>query len=74
MVEWFQLIIFKDNYHKVFIFHKVIGHIQQMTRIAFGVTRSKVKITGAFSVRMVSAFYLEDFLLQSLHISHTGWS
>jgi hypothetical protein len=35
-----------------------------MIRIAFGVTRSKVKVTGALSVRTVSAYYLEDFLSQ----------
>jgi hypothetical protein len=42
----------------------MIGPNQQMIRIAFGVTRSKVKITEAWSVRLVSAYYLEDFLSQ----------
>jgi hypothetical protein len=57
----FQLIILKDNYHKVFIFHIVIGHNQQMISIAFWVTRSKVKVTWTLNVRMVAAYYLEDF-------------
>jgi hypothetical protein len=35
------------------------------------VSRSKVKVTGALNVRMVSAYYLEYILSQSLHISNT---
>jgi hypothetical protein len=45
-----------------------------MTLIDFGVTMSKVKVTGAFNVRMVSAHYLESYLSQSLRISNTDWS
>jgi hypothetical protein len=52
----------------------VIGHNQQMTHIAFGVISSKVTVTGALNVRMVSAYYLENYLSQRLHISHTDWS
>jgi hypothetical protein len=59
MVERFQLIILKDNNHKVFIFHKMIGHNQQMIHITFEVIRSKVKMTGVLSASMVSAYYLE---------------
>jgi hypothetical protein len=33
-----------------------------MTSIDFGVTRSKVKVTGALNVKMVSADYLEKYL------------
>jgi hypothetical protein len=32
-----------------------------MNPIDFGVTRSKVKVTGALNVKMVSADYLEKF-------------
>jgi hypothetical protein len=49
------------------------GHNQQMINIALRVTRSKVKVTGALNVRMVSAYYLENYLSQSIHISHTDW-
>jgi hypothetical protein len=33
-----------------------------MTPIDFGVTGSKVKVTGALNVRMVSAYDLENYL------------
>jgi hypothetical protein len=39
-----------------------------MTPIDVGVTRSKVKVTGALYVRMVSADYLENYSSQSLHV------
>ena len=45
-----------------------------MTPIDFGVTRSKVKVTATLNVKMVSADYLENFISQSLYISHVGWS
>jgi hypothetical protein len=45
-----------------------------MTLIDFDVTRSKVKVTGAFIVKMVSAVYLEKYSSQSLHISHGDWA
>jgi hypothetical protein len=45
-----------------------------MTPIDFGVTMSKVKVTGALNVKMVSADYLEKYSLQRLHISHIYWS
>jgi hypothetical protein len=45
-----------------------------MTPIDFEVTRSKVKVTRALNVKMVSADYLERYLSQSLHISHSYWS
>jgi hypothetical protein len=41
-----------------------------MSPIDFGITGSKVKITGALNVNMVSAYYLENFISQSHHISH----
>jgi hypothetical protein len=44
-----------------------------MTPIDFWVTRSKVKVTGALNVRMVSTDYLENYLSQSLDISHIDW-
>jgi hypothetical protein len=34
----------------------------------FGVSRSKVKFTGFLNVSLVSAYYLETYLSQSLHI------
>jgi hypothetical protein len=40
-----------------------------MISIDFGETRSKVKVTGALNVRIVSARYLENYLLQSLFSS-----
>jgi hypothetical protein len=43
--------ILKTICQKVFKFHIVIG---------LGVTRSKVKVTGALNVKMVSADYLES--------------
>jgi hypothetical protein len=43
-----------------------------MTRIDFGVTRSKV--TGALNVKMVSADYLDKYVSHNLHISHSDWS
>jgi hypothetical protein len=52
----------------------VIIQNQQMTRIAFGITRSKINDTGALNVRMISAYYLQNYLSQSLDISHTDWS
>jgi hypothetical protein len=45
-----------------------------MTPIDFGVTMSKVKVTGALNVRMVSANYLEKYSSQSLHVSNLDWS
>jgi hypothetical protein len=45
-----------------------------MTPIDFGVTRSKVKVTGALNVKMVSADNLEKYVSQSLHISQSDWS
>jgi hypothetical protein len=45
-----------------------------MSPIDFGVTRSKVKVTGFLNVKMISADYLENYALQSLHISHSDWS
>jgi hypothetical protein len=46
-----------------------------MAPVDVGVTYSKVKITGALNVRMVSAHYLENFFSQSLHISPNDvWS
>jgi hypothetical protein len=44
-----------------------------MTPIDFGVIRVTVKGTGALNARMVSAYYFENYLLQS-HISHINWS
>jgi len=39
--------------------------------IDFGFTRSKVKVTRVTLVKkMVSTHYLENYLLQSFHISH----
>jgi hypothetical protein len=38
----------------------VIDHNQKIIPIVFGVTRSKVKVTGAFNVKMVLADYLEN--------------
>ena len=40
----------------------------------FGVTRSKVKITVTFNVKMVSADYIENHLSKSLHILLVNWS
>ena len=40
----------------------------------FGATRSKVKVTMALNVKMVSADYLEYQISKNLHISHVDWS
>jgi hypothetical protein len=45
-----------------------------MTLNGFGVIRSKVKVTGALSDKMVSTDYLEKYSSQSLHISNGDWS
>jgi hypothetical protein len=63
MSKQFPLIIFKSIQHKVFIFHMLIGHNCKMTRIDFRVSRSNVKVTGAFNIRMVTADYLEKYSL-----------
>jgi hypothetical protein len=60
MSKWFPLIILKSIHHKVFIFHTVIGHNENMTPIDFAVTRLKVKLTGTFNVEMVSTDCLEN--------------
>jgi hypothetical protein len=73
MSEWFLLIILKSILYKVFIFHIVIGHNSVMTPIDFRVTSSKVKVTGALNVRIVSAHYLGYNSSQSLLISHIDW-
>jgi hypothetical protein len=36
-----------------------------MTPIDLGKSSSKVKVTGALNVRMVSAYYLEKYISQS---------
>jgi hypothetical protein len=41
-----------------------------MISIDFGVTSLKAKSTGTLNVRMVFAYYLENYLSQSLHILH----
>jgi hypothetical protein len=66
MSEWFLLITFKKFYHKVFIFHILINHN--------GVSGKKVKVTGALNVRMVSAYYLKNYVSESLDMSHIDWS
>jgi hypothetical protein len=45
-----------------------------MTPIDFGVTWSKVNVTGALNVRIVSADYLEKYSTQFFYISHIDWS
>jgi hypothetical protein len=45
-----------------------------MTPIDFDITRSKIKVTGALNVRMVSDDYLGYYSSQNLHMSHTDWS
>jgi hypothetical protein len=55
-----------------------ISHINSSYKvddpIDFEVTNSKVKITGALSVRVVSDHYLDRHSSLSLHISHIYWS
>jgi hypothetical protein len=41
-----------------------------MTPIDFGVTWSKVKVTGTSNGKIVSAQYLENYLSQSFDISY----
>jgi hypothetical protein len=45
-----------------------------MSPIDVGITMSKVKVTGALNVRMISAHYLENYLSKNLHIPHIYWS
>jgi hypothetical protein len=45
-----------------------------MTLIDFGVTRSKVKVTGASNDNMISAYYLGYYLSQILYLSQIDWS
>jgi len=52
----------------------LIGLKQDMASIDFGFTRSKVKVTRVLFVKSVSAHFLENYLSQSYHISHAGWS
>jgi hypothetical protein len=51
----------KTMYHKLFIFHIFSGCNKKMTRIDFGVTTSKFKVTRALNVKMVSTHYLENY-------------
>jgi hypothetical protein len=41
-----------------------------MTSIDFGVTKSKVKVTGALNFEMVSADYLEKFVTKSAYFTY----
>jgi len=48
-----------------------------MTPIDFVFTRSKVmvtRVTFVNNVKRISAYYLENYLSQSFHISHAGGS
>jgi hypothetical protein len=45
-----------------------------MTYIDFGVTSLKFKVTGVLNFGMVSAQYLENYLSESLNISHIDGS
>jgi len=59
------------------VFHMLIGLGKDMTPIDFGFTRSNVKVTWVTfikKIKMVSAHYLENNLLQSFHMSHADWS
>jgi hypothetical protein len=65
MIEWCLLIILKAIYDKVFIFHIVIDWLQLVDDplIDFRVTRSKVNVAGKLNFIMVSAYYLEKYLI-----------
>ena len=52
----------------------VIGLYEDMIPIDFGFSRLKVKVTVFIYVKLFSAQYLENHVLQSLHISHGDWS
>ena len=52
----------------------VAGLYEDMIPIDFGFSRSKVKVTVFVCVKLISAQYLENHLLQSLHISDVDWS
>jgi hypothetical protein len=73
MPEWFPLIILNTIHQKVFIFHTVNDHNQWISPIDFWDTGSKVKVTRALNVRLISAYYLENNLSQSFYVSHTDW-
>jgi hypothetical protein len=45
-----------------------VDHVHKVTPIDFEVTESKVKVTGAFSSKSLSAQLLKDALANSFHI------
>jgi len=55
------------SYHKAIIFHVLIGLVEDMTNIDFGLTRLTVKVTRVTckNINMVSTYYLKNNVFQS---------
>jgi hypothetical protein len=51
--------------------HILIGHNYLMKPIDFGFTRSRINVTGALNIRLISADYLENYTLQSFPIKRS---
>ena len=57
-------------YHSAFIFHKLMGLDRDMNPIDFELISSQVKVKRITFVKTVFSYYFQNFLSQSLNISH----